>query len=115
MSIPVLNLNKFDNDYIDFVNAKMMPYNIMKGIDYYKRPYFCIKYTANDNINVVTLFQRYTNNINDWRGCGHYNNSGFFDTSSCSIDWTCLNQLVSGNEVTVVKYDTPFILKLQNS
>jgi hypothetical protein len=73
-NLPILDLKGRRNftEYIDFIIPDEMPYNIMKGIDYYNRPFITFKfYVCNKNdstdsyCTVGTFFQRYTNDIYD--------------------------------------------------
>ena len=60
--------------YIDFIKLTDMDYPIMKGIDKYKRLFLVVKYKdyKTDKQYFTTFFQRYSDNDNDFRGCGHY-------------------------------------------
>jgi hypothetical protein len=68
-NLPILDLKGRRNftGYIDYIIPDEMPYNIMKGIDYYNRPFisfkFCITNKNNStdtNCYVGTFFQRYS-------------------------------------------------------
>ena len=71
-NLPILDLKGRRNftGYIDFIIPDEMPYNIMKGIDYYNRPFISFKFyvtNKNDfidtNCYIGTFFQRYTDDI----------------------------------------------------
>lgn len=71
-NLPILDLKnrRGRTDYIDFITFDEMPYNIMKGIDCYNRPFIAFKFKVTDRNNlddssyaVGTFFQRYTNDI----------------------------------------------------
>jgi hypothetical protein len=73
-NLPILDLkNKIGHTgYIDFITSNDMSHNIMKGIDYYKRPFIAFKFKVtnkNDSDDdqsgyaVGTFFQRYTDDI----------------------------------------------------
>jgi len=69
LTLPILNIGdrKGHTDYIDFITPDEMTSPIMIGIDRFQRFFisFCIKYKRNGHyrINVFTLFQRYTNDL----------------------------------------------------
>ena len=44
----------------------------MCGIDKLKRYFLVMKLIINGRIYYQTLFQRYSDVIGDWRGCGHH-------------------------------------------
>lgn len=103
---PTLRLRSC-GDYIDFIRADhpdMMLAPIMMGIDPYKRRFYCIKYKYKNVKNVVTIFQRYSNNLTYWRGCGNYNPSGYFDTSYGPIDYPLLKSLIQGTSSQLTLY-----------
>jgi len=55
--------------YIDFIKVKDMSAPVMKGIDIYRRQFYAIKITLNDENNsqlVGTFFQRYTDDYDNW-------------------------------------------------
>ena len=71
-NLPILDLKnrRGCTDYIDYIRSDEMPYNIMKGIDCYNRPFIAFKFKVTDKKNlddssyaVGTFFQRYTDDI----------------------------------------------------
>lgn len=71
--------------YIDFIKDDEPQHPIMRGIDYYQRPFILIKAEIIDNNQkkwpvFETFFQRYTDDTQLWMGCGHYGDQ-FLDTS----------------------------------
>jgi hypothetical protein len=67
-------------DYIDGIEIKDVTAPIMIGIDKYKRPFITIRTIEKKNnySNVITIFQRYTNDKGTWTH-GIYGNSYLVD------------------------------------
>ena len=72
---PVLDIGnrRGSTDYIDFITMDDVSTNsIMHGIDRFKRKFIVIKLIVEDEkIILQTIFQRYSDNKYEWRGCGH--------------------------------------------
>ena len=76
--LPVHQLDDYGKDYIDYLGFSRNPieYNIVQGVDQYKRPFFAFKIIIqkkDKNVDFLmdTLFQRYTGGY-CWMICGHY-------------------------------------------
>jgi hypothetical protein len=94
---PILNFKHSfigGSSYIDHINVKDMKQPIMIGVDRYNRPYITIKYqyfpndnkvrysssgmlvdlykSITNNMGYITLFQRYTDNKDNWVKCNYY-------------------------------------------
>lgn len=110
---PILKIDRC-GDYIDFVNNDMMKGPIMIGICPYKRRFFCLRYfeITKQRLNVVVIFQRYTDPDSRWNGAGHYNFDYVFDTSYKAIDYDLLKDLVDGKEVTITVSGNEKLIKL---
>jgi hypothetical protein len=69
--IPIFQLREDQKrGYIDYIDIKNIDYPIMKGIDYFGRHYFIIKFFIDDTILMQTFFQRYKTDPNNYMGCG---------------------------------------------
>lgn len=66
-----IGLREGSTDYIDFLEWSEINYPAMYGIDCYNRPFFVLKFRIDNEFFMQTFFQRYSDNIYDWRGCGH--------------------------------------------
>ena len=63
---------KGSTDYIDFIKMEEVTSPVMQGKDCYGRHFMVIKLILNNkNVILQTFFQRYSDNLGDWRGCGH--------------------------------------------
>jgi len=56
--------------YIDYIDIKNIDYPIMKGIDYFGRHYFIVKFFIDNTILMQTFFQRYKTDPSHYMGCG---------------------------------------------
>lgn len=68
--IPIINIGRRTSltHYIDFITIKELSSPIMKGIDYYKRPFLTFRVINNitKELSVHTIFQRYPNKQEPW-------------------------------------------------
>lgn len=106
-------------DYIDRIRFTDMPSPIMIGVDFYDRPFICIKYVASDEENedismgahILTVFQRYTDNKRGWTKAGTFNgpilmfNSGMFNKVSKRTFIKNIYQLLNREKVTCYDFD----------
>jgi hypothetical protein len=110
--LPNLDLkNKIGSTgYIDFIKAEEMKQPVMKGIDFYHRPFIAIKLTAKKNTSacdtldsddsdlegvtiVGTFFQRYTGDKNEWAYGSRYGiNMLWHDSRIRKNDYISLEQ-----------------------
>ena len=57
--------------YIDYITFDEVTFPVMKGYDFYNRPFIVIKLLINDEILLQTFFKRYNDNSELYMGCGH--------------------------------------------
>jgi hypothetical protein len=68
-------------DYIDYIDVKELTKPIMKGVDYYKRPFIVLRCIVDkDVVYGQTFFQRYTDDKNLWMGCTLCGTPSFIST-----------------------------------
>lgn len=121
--LPQLDLeNKIGSTgYIDFISAEEMKQPIMKGVDFYYRPFIAIKLTAKKNTSdydtldsddsdldgleiVGTFFQRYTSDKKTWAYGTRYGiNMLWHDSRIREKDYTSLEErlkkIINGESV----------------
>ena len=62
----------FGGDYIDSIQPDDMSSPHMIGIDFWRRPFIAMRIQIHNKTNVVTIFQRYTDNTLIWtHGCSY--------------------------------------------
>lgn len=101
----ILELDKFpeldigdrmgNTDYIDFIKMDEVPHSIMCGLDKFKRHFLVMKLMVDGKIILQTLFQRFTNEVGNWRGCGHYSPNGLIFGSCSNISVETINLILS--------------------
>ena len=70
--IPILPCSKKfigATDYIDGISTEDVTHSIMRGIDFYRRPYLCVRYkylNRSSRTHLLVIFQRYTNVPQTW-------------------------------------------------
>jgi hypothetical protein len=68
--LPILEFNQRFclGDYIDNIKKKDLKYPIMIGVDAWERPYITFRYDDHrrQRNNAITVFQRYTNDKQNW-------------------------------------------------
>jgi hypothetical protein len=70
--IPILPCSKRfigATDYIDGISAEDVTHSIMRGVDFYSRPYLCIRYKYPNKLSrayMLVVFQRYTGVPQTW-------------------------------------------------
>ena len=69
IEVPILDIGTRigRTGYIDFIKACDMTYTVQRGTDHYRRAFIAIKHDR----GVMTLFQRYTDNLTSWNHGGH--------------------------------------------
>ncbi len=71
-TIPLLTLPQQAGDYIDFLRPEHLSHSVMQGIDDANRSFYSLRVRDKSTGNrfVVTVFQRYTNDTENWTyGC----------------------------------------------
>ena len=107
-------------DYIDNIYQNEMSKPIMIGVDFYNRPFLCIKYycesnfidTINDGDYVLTIFQRFTGDKQQWVKAG--NNMGtlinwsstLLDDFSKKMIVRNIFELVNNQKVSYLNYNS---------
>ena len=71
--IPKLNIDdKIGSTHnIDFIKKNEVTEPIMAGVDKLKRNFLVFKLIIYNEVILQTIFQRYTDDLYTWRGCGH--------------------------------------------
>ena len=83
-------------DYIDFITMKDLGDNsIMKGVDRFRRNFVVMKLYIDGRIILQTVFQRYSDNLSEWRGCGNFTPSPLLFDSTVSIEEPHFNFILS--------------------
>jgi hypothetical protein len=112
----VLELDKFPKldignrmgttDYIDFLKMEEITHPIMTGLDIFKRYFIVMKLLVDGRIVLQTIFQRYSDNLSDWRGCGHFSPNVllFSSCSNITVDtFELILSLLKGEENIIIK------------
>ncbi len=89
--------------YIDFITEDEVEYNIMKGVDYFRRSFIVIKteYILQDGTKkdvMSTFFQRYTDEYLLWCGCGFMMNT---EGGMCINQLQLIYNLISNGYVDI--------------
>lgn len=83
-------------DYIDFITMDDLGDNsIMKGVDRFSRNFVVMKLYIDGRIILQTVFQRYSDNLSEWRGCGNITPSPLLFDSTVSIQEPQFNFILS--------------------
>jgi hypothetical protein len=101
------------SDYIDFITNDEMIHPIMYGVDKFQRNFIVFKLLIGGEIILQTFFQRYTDNIGFWRGCGHATKNPLLFNSTCSINedvFDLLLSLMKGDHVKIENKHSPSFL-----
>jgi hypothetical protein len=112
----ILELDKFpeldigdrmgSTDYIDFIKMDEVPHSIMCGLDKFKRYFLVMKLIVDGKIILQTLFQRFTNEVCNWRGCGHFSPNGillFGSGSNITVETINLILSLLKGETVIIK------------
>lgn len=80
--------------YIDFITLEEVTSSIMWGLDIHRRPFIVLKLLIDGDIVLQTIFQRYTDKLYFWRGCGHGSPNPLLFDSDIDIGIPQLNLLL---------------------
>ena len=103
ININILDFNKKflgNTDYIDNIDTKDVIDDLMIGVDYYKRPFFCLR---DINNNIVTFFQRYSDDKYCWTiGKNNYSKIDNFRVN---------NNFLEKDKINLIKSNSRFFIK----
>ena len=115
--LPVLPCKHYyigSTDYIDSISEKDLKHPIMIGVDHFRRPFITIKYKyKNFNKNEcgrITVFQRYTDQINNWVKCNTkgplmiHDGSSIFTEADKNLFINNIVRLLSEKKILVNEY-----------
>ena len=92
-NVPILDVEeRFGmTGYIDYIEVKDMPYDIMRGIDMSKRPFLAVKYQVRHKYGKVktyvsTIFQRYSDYENKLTHGTAYSNFCLFPDALVNVE-----------------------------
>lgn len=112
-SLPILDIGERENtqsEMIDFIKPDELTHPVMTGLDKYQRRFITIKFKVGRESLTLhqTFFERYTHNQLDWVGASSAS-SGLIWTepSLTSEQFEFINQIISGNKVTISEEHRP--------
>jgi hypothetical protein len=114
---PVLDLNgrNGSTDYIDFLQPKDLTAPIMRGIDCFRRPFITFRYMVSDgrnsdNMEVETIFQRYTDDKLCWTSGGYGKQISLY-TSRINNEY----ELIKAHLIRLLKYESVGYISIDQS